>query len=162
MPNGSGCRFQDWGRGMFAAERARRTPGARLGQVNLRKVLEIRQSDECRAFRQWLRDSSHLSDDDLRETLTSLRARVSVATHGTTGKVIRLVLTTLAGVIPAVGDLLSLALSAADSFLLDRIIRKDVVLHFIGIQYPSLFRERPLGALAAADSSVATALAKGD
>lgn len=124
----------------------------RSGAISLKAVLEIRETEECRLFRQWLRDTSHLSDDDVIRVLDSLGGRLSQLAHGNVGKTIRLAASTLVGVIPVVGPLLGAAVSAVDTFLLEKIFPRNGVLHFVGVQYPSLFsksaKELATGAVA--------------
>jgi hypothetical protein len=113
--------------------------------VDVKKLLKIRESDECRAFKEWLSGSEALSEKELSERFSGLGRRIRQAVHSKTGKAVRFVVSNGLGigislVSPPVGLVVGVAVSAADSFLLERLIPKDAVISFLSESYPSLFK----------------------
>lgn len=109
-------------------------------RVDIEKLLVARESDECRAFRDWLSEASALSDEDLRAMTHGIRNRISTLGSSTTGKILRLAATTGIGLIPGVGLVLGPAASAVDTFLVDHSLKRSAVVGFFSDIYPSLFR----------------------
>jgi hypothetical protein len=113
--------------------------------VDVKTLLKIRESDECRAFKQWLSGSEALSDKDLRERVSGLGRRIRQAVHSRVGKAMRFVVSNGLGigvgsVSPPAGVVAGLALGGVDSFLLERLMPKDAVISFLSESYPSLFK----------------------
>ncbi len=104
-------------------------------RINLEKILQIRNEPEAVEFRAWLADVDSLSDSEIKERVASLNAKVGLAVQTTTGKVLRLLATTVAGILPPVG----VAVGALDQFLWDRFFRRSGVAAFINELYPSIF-----------------------
>jgi hypothetical protein len=112
--------------------------------VDVRKLLKIRESDECQAFKAWLSGSEVLSDKELRERISGFGRRIRQAVHSKVGKAVRFVVSNGLGiglglVSPPVGLVAGVAVSVADSFLLERLMPKDSVISFLSESYPSLF-----------------------
>lgn len=114
----------------------------REGQIDIERLLEVRQTPECREFREFLTRAAQLEDTELAQRLTSLRARLGNFFKSGAGKVVRLLVTTGAGLAAAgpVGAAAGLAASSADSFVLDRVFPGTGIVTFVGKQYPSIFR----------------------
>jgi hypothetical protein len=55
------------------------------------------------------------------------------------GKVIRFLTTTGLGLVPGAGIVLGPAASAADTFVVDRLLKKSGIVTFVGKMYPALF-----------------------
>jgi len=113
--------------------------------VDVKKLLKVRDSDECRGFKDWLSGAEALSDKELRERVAGFGRRIRQAMHSTVGKAVRFVVSNgldigLGLVSPTVGIPAGVAVSAADSFLLERLLPKDTVISFLSECYPSLFR----------------------
>lgn len=107
--------------------------------ISVDRLLRLRESDDCRQLREWVRNIDSETDEEIDAEFGSIRAKMASITGGTAGRTVRFLVTTVAGRIPVVGDLAGLALSAADSFLLDRIIGKRGPATFLGRTYRSLF-----------------------
>ncbi|HEV1995417.1 MAG TPA: hypothetical protein VGR03_13890 [Candidatus Acidoferrum sp.] len=107
-------------------------------RIDIEKILEIRNEPEAMEFRAWLADIDRLSDSEIRERVASLNAKLGLAVQTGTGKVLRLLVTTLAGILPPVG----MAVSALDQFLWDRFFRRSGVAAFVNDLYPSIFGKR--------------------
>ena len=115
-------------------------PDFKLGQrIDVEKLMAIRESAECRDFRAWLSTLENVSDGDIRNMVTGVRNKLSSLADSTTGKAIRLAVTTGIGLIPGYGTLIGLTAGAIDSFLVDRIFPRSGILAFLAEQYPSLF-----------------------
>ena len=114
--------------------------------VDVKTLLKIRESDECRSFKQWLSGSEALSDKELRERVSGFSRRIQQAVHSRVGKAVRFVvsngLSIGLGFIPPqpVGLVAGVAVGALDAFLLERLIPKDAVISFLSESYPSLFK----------------------
>jgi hypothetical protein len=105
-------------------------------KIDIEKILQIRSEPETLEFRAWLADTDRLSDSEIEDRVKSLNAKIGLAVQGTTGKALRLLVTTVAGLVPPVG----IALSTLDQFLWDRFFRKSGVAAFINELYPSIFQ----------------------
>lgn len=105
------------------------------GRFNFDKLIKIRESRECKEFRTWLWSLNNSTDDEIKVRLSSLNSKAGNFFNTTLGKTIRLGATTLAGIVPPAG----LALSAIDSFLLDKVFKQDGATAFINSIYPSLY-----------------------
>lgn len=115
-------------------------PETAEGAVDIEKLLEARETEEIREFRHWLRTLDDVSDDEVRERVESTRAKLAPAIHGGAGKTIRLITTTGVGFIPVVGPIAGIALSAADQFLLEKLLPEPGPVSFIGSTYNSIFK----------------------
>ncbi len=111
-----------------------------LQRANLEKLIQIRKSSECVEFRQWLRTTDEISDQDLKARIDSLRAKVAMAMGGTAAKVVRFLTTTGVGFIPVVGQVAGPVASAVDTFLLDKVFPRSGPLAFLEELLPSMFK----------------------
>jgi hypothetical protein len=109
--------------------------------IRVDRLLRLRESDECRQLRKWVRNIDSETDQQIEGEFGSIRAKLASMTGGTPGRAVRFLVTTGVGQIPLVGNLAGLALSAADSFLLDRIIGKRGPATFLGRSCRSLFED---------------------
>jgi len=114
-------------------------PSPRIGEgkIDAKTLLRIRDSDECRAFRDWLGRTDSLSDAELKERLTGFRARIREALNSRIGKGIRFVISNGLGLL---GPVTGLTTSAVDAFILERLAPKDAVLAFLSDSYKPLLR----------------------
>ena len=113
--------------------------------VDVKTLLRIRESDECRAFKQWLSGSESLSDKELRERVSGFSRRIRHAIHSRVGKAVRFVVSNGLGIglsfaAPVAGSVAGVAIAALDAFLLEALIPKDTVISFLSESYPSLFK----------------------
>lgn len=116
-------------------------PAVAERQVNIDRLLEIRESTECIEFRAWLSTLDSASDDDVKERVSSLRAKLGNAIQTGEGKAVRLLATTGIGLIPGVGLIAGAAAAAVDSFLLEKVLPKSGPIVFLSKLYPSVFEE---------------------
>lgn len=108
-------------------------------KIDVEKLIKVRESDECRAFRDWLCEASSLSDDDIRGMTKGLKDKISALGSSAAGKSVRLAMTTLIGMIPGKGVVLGPVASALDTFVVDRALKRPAVVAFLSDLYPSLF-----------------------
>lgn len=104
-------------------------------KIDIDKILSIRTSPEALEFRSWLTDVDSLQDSEIHDRIASLNSKIGLAAQTRTGKAIRLLATTLAGVWPPAG----IALSTIDQFLWDKFFRRSGAAAFINELYPSIF-----------------------
>ncbi|MFZ0415467.1 MAG: hypothetical protein WBE20_01470 [Candidatus Acidiferrales bacterium] len=106
--------------------------------VDAERIIRIRDSEECRAFRDWLRTVDSRSDAELRERLIGLNSRIREALNSRPGKVLRFLVSN--GLSLAASPVGALAVSAVDSIVIDQLARKDAIVSFLSESYPSIFR----------------------
>jgi hypothetical protein len=103
---------------------------------DMEKFLKIRDSKECKDFRNWLKQAQFCDDREIYLQVKSLRARLGALLHGRTGKIIRFALTNLAGVTnPVVGW----GVGVLDTFVLDKVLPLSGPALFLDKMYGSLF-----------------------
>lgn len=116
---------------------------ARQGKLKCDRLLELRDSDEARAFRDWLRRADDVSDDELTKLLGGLSSRISRVVNAPSGRIMRVLLPTAAlmGVDPAAATVAGAALGVLDQFIWDRLLPKRGPWSLVADEFPSLFRE---------------------
>jgi len=108
------------------------------GAVSVEKLLKVRDSSEAREFRDWLGSVPNASDDDIRDHVASLRARAGLKVGSGTGKAMRFMITSGLGLVPGAAAA-ALVLSAADQFILDKLLPRSGIAAFVNELYPSIF-----------------------
>jgi hypothetical protein len=116
-------------------------PETAPGSVDIERLLEIRSSEECREFRQWLRSLDQATDEEISEQVNSIREKVAQAVHSKTGKAVRIATTSGVGLIPVVGAPAAVALSALDQFALEKFVPEPGPVSFLSSSYPSIFKD---------------------
>ncbi len=112
--------------------------------LNAKALLKLRDSDECREFRRWLRTIDNETDAELQERFDSVRERFAKVVHSPRTRAVRFVVSTMVDLIPGsklVTKVTSTAMSAADQFLFDRVLSRPGPATFLGRTYASLFRD---------------------
>jgi hypothetical protein len=107
--------------------------------VDVNRLIEITQTSECRAFRQWLRNVQTATDEEIRDQLHPLRDRLSAALRSTSARAVRFLITTAASYAPDIGMAAGTGLSALDSFVVDNVISRPGPASFLSQLYPSIF-----------------------
>jgi len=107
----------------------------------MERLLEIRESDECREFREWLLTIEDASDAEIKERISGLRARFGNAIQSHSGKAVRLLTTTGIGAIPGVGPIAGFMAGVVDTFFLEKLLPKSGVVAFLSGLYPSVFED---------------------
>jgi hypothetical protein len=110
-------------------------------KLDVDKLLQVRETAECREFRQWLRGSTEVTHDDIVKRTGGFAGVVGNFLHSGVGKSVRLVATTAVGLAlaGAAGAALGMVASGLDSFLLEKLFPRSGIAAFLGNQYPSLF-----------------------
>jgi hypothetical protein len=108
------------------------------GQVlDAGRMLAIRETAECRAFREWLRGVGALSDGDVRDLVRGLHSRISGAFQSRAGRILRFIAGWAVGNQDSTAGLI---VGAIDQFILDHILREPGPVAFLNRLYPSIFR----------------------
>ncbi len=90
-----------------------------IHDVDMAELLEITTGSEVRTFREWLRTSDDLSDEELADVVRPVRDSLAGAIRGRAAKAVRFAVTTGVGVVvPPLG----LGLSALDAFLVEELL----------------------------------------
>jgi hypothetical protein len=110
------------------------------GTVDVEKLLEVRESDELRQFRQWLRTLDKATDEEIAEMVGGIGPKVAEAVRSPAAKAVRLLVTTAAGFTPHVGAAVGLAVGALDQFVLEKLIPEPGPVSFLGSTYPSIYK----------------------
>ena len=108
-------------------------------RIDVKRLLEIRASDECKAFRAWLETTDEESDNAVREHFQGLRARVTDALGSRVTRGLRFLVTTGLG---SINPLVGMAAGAADSMLVDELLPKPGPTAFLSNLYPSIFQRK--------------------
>jgi hypothetical protein len=111
-------------------------PGQR---IDVQKLLKVRDSEECREFREWLCTLEDVSDTEIREMVEGIKATMASLANSVSGKLVRLATTTGVGMIPVVGPITGAIAGAVDSFLVDKVLPRSGIVAFLTEKYPSLF-----------------------
>ncbi len=113
---------------------------ARAGTLDFARLLEVRASDEAKAFRDWLSRTDELGDEDIRKLLSGLSARMARAVNSPAGKVIRVLLGTAVGAAAsgAVGAGLGTAAGLLDQFIWDALLPRRGPWTFVDDRIKSL------------------------
>jgi len=110
-------------------------------RMDLPRLLEIRQSQTCADFREWLWSIDSFTDKELEDRIDSLSQKFSGYINSRTGKAIRWVATTGLGFIPGIGPFIGTATSAIDSFLMDKLFPSSGAITFCNNILPSIFKD---------------------
>lgn len=110
-------------------------PGSR---IDFERLLEIRDSDECRAFKAWLDDAGSLTDADLKQALVGIRSKLGLWASNPEGRMLRFAAIAGIGLVPG-GAIPASILGFADSFIVEKLFPNSGIVSFLRIQYPSVF-----------------------
>jgi hypothetical protein len=108
--------------------------------IDVDRLLKLRDDAECRELRSWIRNVDSETDEEINARFKSVRARVASVVESKSGKVVRFLATSGAGAIPVIGIGAGPLISAADTFLLEKVIGKPGPATFLSKNYPSIFR----------------------
>ncbi|MFO0722824.1 MAG: hypothetical protein U1E65_03500 [Myxococcota bacterium] len=111
-------------------------------RINVQKLLEVRNCDEARIFRDWLANARALPEEELAKLAQNLRARIGRAIGTNTGKVIRFLISSGLGAISGpLAPIVSTAFSALDGFVFDRVFKSPGLVTFFQRDLRSLFHD---------------------
>ena len=126
--------------------------------VNVHKLLDVRDSDECLVFREWLRSTDTRSDKEIQDVIAGLRAKLGTMANNASGKVFRFL---ASAVIGKYGVFPSLITGFIDSFIIDRLFPKKGIISFVSRQYPSIF-EYPKESLLSGEATLVSGVHQRD
>ena len=109
-------------------------------EINIKRVLRLRDSADCREMRRWLREVGSETDAEISERLFSFREGLAAATHTRSKSAIRFLLVTGIGSLPGIGTLAGPAATALDHFIFEKLIGRPGPATFLGHSYPSIFK----------------------
>lgn len=112
---------------------------AKNAHLKIDRLLSARESDDLRAFRDWLATSEDLTDDEVRRLLRGYRARVANFIRGGSASMVRLM---VEGGIGIRHPLAGIAMSVLDFFLVEHLLPHSGPAAFVNKTFPSLF-EKP-------------------
>ena len=104
--------------------------------INVDRLMEIKGSEECKLFKQWLWSVESLSDKEIKEYSTDIFSKICNKLNCQTGKTIRWVITTGLGFVEPVSATI---LSGLDTFVLEKIFPQKGISAFINEKIPSIF-----------------------
>jgi hypothetical protein len=107
--------------------------------INAKRLLQIRDSPECVEFRNWLANADEASDEEIEGFSRSISTRIGTFIRSSTGRTLRFLCTTGAGIIPMGGLIAGPVISAIDQFLLEKVFPYSGPVAFIDSMYPSIF-----------------------
>lgn len=114
------------------------------GGVDLHKLLEIRETRECKEFRDWLWSIDSITDEEMEDRIRSLREKLSWFAHAKRGKTIRWLASTGAGLIPGVGNVAGAVAGFLDTFLLEKVLSHPGPITFLSRLYPAIYKADPM------------------
>jgi hypothetical protein len=107
----------------------------------MEKLLEIRSTPEAQEFRGWVADLDKFSDAEIRDRFAGFNSKVGLAVQTISGKVLRLLATSLVGFVPPpLGLAAGLVASGLDAFIWDAFFKRSGVAAFVNELYPSIFK----------------------
>lgn len=115
---------------------------AQSTRIDVDAFLKARSSPELREFRAWLQTAHTLADDEVRERIASVSARIKAHFHSTPGRALRFLATTAIGLHPSYGVAVGTAASAIDAFVVDKVFGVSGPALFLNHTYPSIFKKR--------------------
>ncbi len=106
-------------------------------EIDMGKLLAIRNHPDCVDLRQWFREVRAKSDDEVIDQFPSVKEKLSHLAHGRIVTGLRFVATNLADLdlVPLVGK----AVNLADKFLFDKFLRDSNPVCLLSRNYPSIF-----------------------
>lgn len=108
-------------------------------RIDIERLLDLRNSDECRDFRKWLRDIDSETDREIEERFASVRERLAKITHTKTARVIRFMVENGVSAIPGLGIIAGPVMSLSDTFIIEKLVGRPGPVSFLSSQYPSIF-----------------------
>jgi hypothetical protein len=114
---------------------------AENGTVNVEQLLKVRDSREAREFRDWLGGIGGVTESEIKERVSGLRALIGLKVSGPSARAIRFLVTSAIGVVPHVHPAATLALGAFDQFIFDKLLPRSGIAAFMSELYPSIFEQ---------------------
>lgn len=103
--------------------------------IDVSRIMKMRDSPECREFRDWLKTNDAKSDEDIKREIGSFYAAFANAFGTTRSKAARFV---LGAAIGAVNPPAGMVLGIIDQFVVDKILKRNGPVWFINNELPKL------------------------
>lgn len=103
--------------------------------IDINSLMKLRDSNECRQFREWLKTMDAKSDKDILSEVTSYKNAFNNILTSDSSRIARFMISTVVGSIHPVAGV---ALGVADQFILDRLIKRNGPISFINNSLPRL------------------------
>jgi hypothetical protein len=110
-------------------------------RIDVETLLKVRNSNELVEFRAWLNTVGGLTDQQLRDLVGGVRAKLGGFVRGYVGKALRLASTTALGLIALP---VGLAAGTFDTFLVEQLFPTAGPVAFLTEKYPSLFADHDI------------------
>jgi hypothetical protein len=108
--------------------------------INITALMNLRNSKECKEFREWLKSSTDKSDEAIKHELTSFKAAFANFLNTGTTRVARFVLNTaLSAKMPVAG----IAIDVGQQFIIDKILPANGPIAFINNKLPPIWTDNP-------------------
>jgi hypothetical protein len=115
------------------------TDTEQIESIDVHRLLEVRQSEECRVFRDWLWSSGSVTDEEIREQFQGLRHKLGGLVRSNPGKGLRWAASAGLGFLPVIGPAIGIAAGLIDTFVTERVLPGRGALAFLGAEYKSIF-----------------------
>ncbi len=109
-------------------------------QLDIDKLLKLRDSDECKLFRRLIWSLSNSTEQEILEIINEYRNRVGQYLRTPIGKTIRFLTGTGTGFIPGFGGAISATFGLLDSFVLERMFPVNGAIVFLDNKLPSIIK----------------------
>jgi len=114
-------------------------------QIDLIKVLEIRNCRECTEFRTWINNQKNLDLKDLRESLESVSQIIRDKLNTKTGKITKFAISqgsslSLGLIDPVLGISSSIGVTVLDNYLSKNFLSKKPHFTFLNNKFPSIYK----------------------
>jgi len=109
-------------------------------KIDAEKLLKVRESDECRAFRDWLASTDSLSDKELKDRISGVTSKIRQALNSKWGKSVRFLVSNGLSYAGPLGIVAGPVATVIDGFILERLAPKDAILSFLIEGYPALLK----------------------
>lgn len=107
--------------------------------IDIQKFVKIKNSKECKEFREWLRTiNDRTTDEEILSYINSFKGKLANFYNSTSSKTIRFLANTAVGLLSAPA---SIGLGALDTFLLEKILPENGIVSFVNNKIPSIFRD---------------------
>lgn len=109
-------------------------------QIDVDKLLKLRESDECKLFRRLIWSFVDSTEQEILEIINEYRNKVGQYLRTPVGKTIRFLCGNGVGLIPVFGGAISATFGLVDTFILERMFPADGAMVFLDNKLPSIIK----------------------
>lgn len=106
---------------------------ARSGNLNVDRLLKVRESTECREFKEWLASTDTATDDEIAEAVAGLQQRLAILAGSVPGKTLRWL--AVKGASAKLGPIPGLV----DKYIIDRILPRPGPAAFLSRSFKDVY-----------------------